>query len=759
MNILHLEDNRDDARLVEAILQEEWPACRVIVVANREDYLHQLRAGGHDLILSDFSLAAYNGLEALARARAEVPEVPFIFLSGTIGEHRALEAVKAGAQDYVLKDNLRRLVAAVRRVLREQEERARRAAAEDALRRFAAVLESTPDFVGLAARDGRVFWVNKAGLRLIGRAETYDPGLLTLADLHPADIRERLAREGLPAAAASGSWVGESALQTAAGVRVPVSQALIAHQAADGSVEYYSTVMRDLSAFKQAERHIREQADLLNKARDAIVVSDLDDRIVFWNQGAERIFGWRAAEVTGRKVREVLDAAASPDAAELAAAADEDGEWRSEVNLRTKRGEPLVAELRVTLIRDEQGRTKSRLSIATDVTKRRKIEEQFLRAQRLESIGMLAAGIAHDLNNVLAPILMAAPMLRERALDPADRKLIASLEASAQRGAGLVRQILGFAQGIGGEPQLMAVESILADIASVVRQTFPRSIQLSTSTASDLWAVKANPTQLHQVLLNLCVNARDAMPSGGRLSLVAENLVIDDLVAATMDGARAGAYVVLQVSDTGSGISPEVQQRIWEPFFTTKEATKGSGLGLSTVLGIVNEHQGFVTLKTEPGRGTTFRVHLPAALTNPEKPGAPVPLSAPRGNGELVLVVDDEPDVREVTSAILAHHGYRVLTAGDGAEAVTLLAPRSTEVKIVVTDLQMPHLDGASLASVVRRLNPAIRIIVMSGMDGARATEVVQRIAATFLAKPFKSDELLGAVAVALGASASSGVA
>jgi PAS domain S-box-containing protein len=735
---------------VEAILQEEWPGCRVTLVTNRVDYVRQVRQGGHDLILSDFSLAAYNGLDALELARAEAPRVPFIFLSGTIGENRAIEAVQAGAQDYVLKDNLRRLVTAIRRALRESEERAQRAAAEDALRRFAAVLESTPDFVGLTARDGRVFFVNHAGMRMIGRPESSDPGLLTLTDFHPADIRQRLEREWLPAAASMGSWVGESALQTAGGGRVPVSQAIVAHKAADGSVEYYSTIMRDLTAFKEAERHIREQADLLNKARDAIVVSDLDDKITFWNQGAERILGWKAGEAVGQPMRERLDEAACPDAGALAAAADEEGEWRSEVTLHNKRGEALVAEVRITLVRDEQGRPRSRLLIATDITKRRKIEEQFLRAQRLESIGMLAAGIAHDLNNVLAPILMAAPMLRERSADPSDRKLISNLETSARRGAGLVRQILGFAQGIGGEPQLMAIESIMADIASVVRQTFPRSIQFSTSSPPELWAVKANPTQLHQVLLNLCVNARDSMPSGGRLDLSAENIVIDDLAAATIEGARAGAFVVMQVKDTGTGIPPDLLKRIWEPFFTTKEATKGSGLGLSTVLGIVSEHQGFVTLKTEVGRGTTFRVHLPAALTGPEKAGTATPFNAPRGNGELILVVDDEPDVREVTSAILAHHGYRVLTAGDGAEAVTLLAPRSTEVKLVVTDLQMPHLDGASLASVVRRLNPAIRILVMSGMDSARTSEAIQRIAGTFLAKPFKSDELLAAVSTLL---------
>ncbi len=745
MTILHLEDNPVDAQLIVDLLQAEWPACAVTTVSDLPEFERRLQAATYDVILSDFSLGACDGMEALAVARRDRPEVPFIFLSGTIGEVRAIEAVKAGARDYVLKGNLRRLVTSIQQALRERDERRQRAAAEESQRRFAEVLESAPDFVGLAARDGRVFYVNRAGLRMIGRPVTYDPGLLTFPEFHPPEVRPRLALEILPAVHEHGTWVGETMLLGADGRRIPVSQAIIAHRDAAGVVEYYSTIMRDLSAFKRAEQHIREQADLLNKARDAIVVSDLDGRVTFWNQGAERILGWTAREAIGRPVRELLGNQAYPGEEELAAV-EAEGEWREEVAARTKAGESLVLEVRVNVIRDEAGRPRSRLSLATDITKRRKVEEQFLRAQRLESIGMLATGIAHDLNNVLAPILMAAPMLRERSTDPADRKLIGNLETSAQRGAGLVRQILGFAQGIGGEPQLMGVESVLADIVSVVRQTFPRHLQFSTAIAPDLWPVKANPTQVHQVLLNLCVNARDAMPAGGRLELSAENVVLDAMSAATMDGARAGAFVVMEVRDTGGGIAPELQARIWEPFFTTKEGTQGSGLGLSTVLGIVTQHQGFVTLKSEVGRGSTFRVHLPAVLSTKAADAPPALLPRPRGNGELILIVDDEPDVREVTAAILAHHGYRVLPAVDGAEAVTLLAPRAQEVRVVVTDLQMPHLDGVSLASVVRRLNPEIQLIVMSGMDTHRASEAVRSFAGAFLAKPFKAEDLLGAV-------------
>ncbi len=746
MKILHLEDNLDDATLVREVLHEEWPHCDVLVVDNREDFTRQVQQGGHDLILSDFTLMAFNGLEALKLARRSTPETPFIFLSGTIGEDRAIEAVHAGAQDYVLKDNMRRLVTAIRRALGESEERRQRQSAEEALRRFAAILESTPDFVGMAALDGRVFYVNRAGLRMTGHKESQDPGLLSMGDFHPPAIADRIRQEYIPIALHEGSWVGETALISGDGGEIPVSQVIIAHKDAGGGVEYLSTVMRDLSAFKEAERHIREQADLINKARDAIIVSDLNGRITFWNHGAGRVFGWTPLEAIGRLGVELLGEAALADSEEAGKALVEDGEWRGELQLRNKDGELLVIENRVTMIRDAEGRPTSRLSIATDITERKKIEEQFLRAQRLEGIGMLAAGIAHDLNNVLAPILMIAPVLRERATNPADTRMLTNLEKSAERGAGLVRQILGFAQGISGQPQITQVKHIMRDLSAVIRQTFPKNIQFQESAAVDLWAVKANPTQIHQVLLNLCVNARDAMPKGGRLDLTAENTVFDELGASAVEDARPGAYVVLQVEDTGSGIPPDIRKRIWNPFFTTKEASKGTGLGLSTVLGIVKEHHGFVSLKTEVGRGSTFQVYLPAVEVGREDLAEPLPNEVPRGNGELILVVDDDASVREVTTVILAHHGYRVLGAGDGAEAVALLAPRSAEVSLVITDLQMPHLDGAALASVVLRLNPAMPILAISGMGSGRSAASSKRFAGDFLLKPFKAGELLATV-------------
>jgi two-component system, cell cycle sensor histidine kinase and response regulator CckA len=387
-----------------------------------------------------------------------------------------------------------------------------------------------------------------------------------------------------------------------------------------------------------------------------------------------------------------------------------------------------------------------RLKEEAGAADRKRMDDQFLRAQRLESIGMLASGIAHDLNNVLAPIILAAPVLREHATHPDDLRIITSLEKSAERGVALVRQILAFAQGVGSGHQLVDVRHLLRETISVIGQTFPKNIRLEDDVPANLWPITADPTQIHQVILNLCVNARDAMPSGGSLGLRAENCTLDERAAKKIEGASAGSWLVLHFEDTGTGIPDETLTNIWEPFFTTKEAGKGTGLGLSTVRGIVENHKGFITLKTRPGHGSTFRVYLPAAEAAMNRSSsAPVRPRPSNGKGELILVVDDEPQIRDITAAILSRHGYRVLIAADGTEAVAIFASRSNEISVLVTDLRMPNLDGAALASVVQHLNPTVKILAMSGLSSG-ADYQMKRFAGALLFKPFKAEALLQSV-------------
>ena len=745
MKILHLEDNAADVARARALLTAEWPDIQIQVVSSQAAYRRELQAGGYDLVLSAFAVPGFDGLTALQIATEQLSAAPFVFLSGTIGEERAIEAVRAGAADYVIKDRMQRLVTAVKAALRARTQHRERRVAEAERRasddNYRTLFEQANDGICIANAEGGLIDVNLRACEMLGYTRAEFLGR-RLTDFMLPEEHARL-QLGLSKLVQDIASVSEYRFRRKDGTVLigETSTKLLP----DGRL---LGLMRDVTGRYAAENRIREQAELLNQAHDAIIVTDLDGRISFWNRGAEKIYGWTAAEAIGQVSPALFGpanlAALTPPLESVATT----GEWRGELRLYNRQGQLVTVKISLTSILDDHGQPKARLGISTDISATKKLEEQFFRAQRLESIGLLAAGIAHDLNNMLAPVLMGAPMLRQRLKDPADLKLLVSMEKSAARGAGLVRQILGFAHGVGGQPQTVQLKHLAQDIIAMIEETFPKSITFEYQLPSDLWMTVANPTQMHQVLLNLCVNARDAMPKGGRLTLQGKNVVLDERAAAGIKGAQPGRYLVMEISDTGTGIPPEVLEHIWEPFFTTKESDSGTGLGLLTVRGIVEKHSGFIELLTAVGRGTTFRVYLPADETSAfVSSNTPVP-SVQRGHGELILVVDDEVDIREVINATLTGHGYRVLVAADGLEAVALFAPRTEEIELVITDLNMPGLEGGTLAIVLRRLDPTVRLLAMSGMlpGKNRADPLPDVFGGALMAKPFTVETLLKTV-------------
>lgn len=751
MKILHLEDSPEDAELVRELIVDVWPRCEIECVSCRSAFEDALRRR-YDLILSDFALTSLNGLDALKLAKTASPETPFIFLSGTIGEDRAIEAVQAGAADYVLKDRMKRLITAITRALRESEDRRQRLLAERRSQELSEFLNQAREAVVVADLDGRITFWNQGAERISGWSAV-DAVERRCSDLFDAGVMSKI-DAACHAALESGEWIGEIEITHRLGVPRLVELRLTLIRDEVGKPRARLALGTDITDRRLAERRIREQAEMLNQAREAIFITDLDHKIIYWNNGAERLFGWKADDVLGSIAENILSPAAYPG---LATARDETiarGAWQGEVQMQTRGRAILIVESRQSLVRDDAGNLRARLWINSDITDRKRLEEQFLRAQRMENIGMLAAGIAHDLNNMLAPILLAAPMLQEHVQDPGALSLLGTLEKSAERGANLVRQILAFAHGATGEHRLLQVKHLLRDISAVITGTFPKSIKLEDHILSDLWTIKGNATQIHQVLLNLCVNARDAMPNGGTLRLRAENRILDASAASSIDGARAGAFIVLLVEDTGIGIPPEVLQRMWEPFFTTKEVGKGTGLGLSTVRGIIEGHGGFAEVLTVVGRGTSFRIYLPAAEngTAERHPVPDEPAQQP-GRGELILVVDDERHIREMTRTMLSRKGYRVIVAADGAEAAVIFAQRAAEIRLVISDLHMPNLDGAMLSRALRRINPAAKMLVVSGMSSAlgnRPDYKPEEFADAFLQKPFKPEVLVAKVQLLL---------
>jgi two-component system, cell cycle sensor histidine kinase and response regulator CckA len=620
MKILHLEDNPRDAELVAELLTRESPDLEIILARDRKAYVAALNQGGFEVILCDFNVPGFDGREALQLALELQPDVPLIFISGTVGEETAIESVRRGAADYLLKDRIQRLPLAIQRARKDREARRHR---------------------------------------------------------------------------------------------------------------------------HEAEELIREQAELLDKTRDGIVVTDLAYRILYWNHGAELIFGWTPDEAEGRNALELFGRGLEASIATMERFLAANEEWRGEIPVIAKSGRSVLIELRITVIRDAAGQPKSCLSIIDDITERRKLEEQFLRAQRLESLGMLATGIAHDLNNALAPMLMAGEILRQRMSAPEERRLLELLGRSGQRAAGVVKQIVAFASGGTQEKVLIQTKHLLRDILQLMEETFPRSLQLEHKIPRDLWTVEGNPSQLHQMLLNLCINARDAMPEGGTLRLEAANRVLAEAEADLIPDAAPGRFVVVEVTDTGPGIPPFVLGHIWQPFFTAKEEIRGSGLGLSTVRGIAVNHAGFVNVESELGHGAKFQVFLPASGVSDAVPDAPGSAAVVPGNGELVLVVDDEEGIRESIGMILRQDGYRPLVTADGIQALSQYAGRIREISLVITDLEMPGLGGVAFSQAIHLLNPAAKILFISGaaQPGITAIEGMAK-SVGFLAKPFPAQVL-----------------
>jgi len=526
-----------------------------------------------------------------------------------------------------------------------------------------------------------------------------------------------------------------------------------------GVVHVYAS---DITDRKRAEEQILEQAALLDKAQDAIMVRDLEHRVIYWNKSAERIFGWSAAEVVGRNSIEMVSRQDGSQFVEALQTVLASGEWSGELRQPTKAGGEVIVESRWTLVRDSDGQPKSILVLSTDITEKKKLEAQFLRAQRLESIGTLASGIAHDLNNILAPIMMSVNLLQETVTDKRDARLLETLRTGVQRGAEMVKQILSFTRGQDGARCVINLKHLISEVSKIVQETFPKKIQIKTSVAKDIWTVLADSTQIHQVLMNLCVNARDAMPEGGTLLIQAENVVNAERETQNAEpappcrecsefppDAPPGSYLMLTVADTGTGIAPEIMQKIWEPFFTMKPQGQGTGLGLSTVLNIVKAHSGFIRTESEQGKGTRFRIFLPAAESAVKAAAPEKSQTVATGHGENILVVDDERAFQEITKAIFNKYGYRVLTANDGTEAVALFTQHKDDIDLVMTDMVMPYLDGPATISALRQIDPNVRIIAASGLSENEKLAQDARNT-TFLLKPFTTEKLLATVSQAL---------
>jgi PAS domain S-box-containing protein len=673
LRILLLEDNPLDAELIGETLRSDGVECETERVDTREGFNAALEKGGFDLVFADYSLPAFDGMTALAIARQMRPDLPFIIISGRIGEEIAIEALKGGATDYVLKNNLSRLAPSVRRVLRETEEQVARRKAEEELRKAHAELEQ--------------------------RVRERTAELATTNEVLRIEVIER---------------------------------------------------MRAEERFRESEARLQS---ILKSLDDCVWSASLGwTQIHYLSHAIERIWGRSPSDFYANPQLwlETVHPDERAKVEEAFKALLEAGELDIEYRIARPDGATRWVHNRGHITREENGRPLRLDGIATDITEKKSLEDRFLRAQRLESIGRLASGIAHDLNNILSPVLMGAQILQMRLPSADDRRLLEIMLGNVERGADMVKQILLFARGVQGERLPLQPRHLIREIIKIAAETFPKSILVKSSISEEPWLILGDTTQIHQVLMNLCVNARDAMPGGGSLTISAENVRLDEIYVRMNPEARPGEYVMIAVADTGEGIPQQLLSKIFDPFFTTKEQGKGTGLGLSTVQGIVKGHGGFVNVYSEVGKGTEFKIYLPVA-ESPHAISEAIQTDWPMGNGELILVVDDEAAVRELAQNVLEMFGYRALVASDGAEAMAIYAERRGEIHVVVTDLMMPVMDGPATIRALQRLDPEVRIIAVSGLSGnGRMLEAAQAGVKSFLPKPYTADRLLKAIAETL---------
>jgi PAS domain S-box-containing protein len=754
MHFLHLEDSDRDAELFGALLLREWPECRITRMWRSGEFEAALQLENYDLILSDYSMPGFDGLSALDIARKWCPKTPFLFLSGTIGEERAIETFRQGALDYVLKDSPARLYSAIRSALLHSEREASNRRTEVALlksrEQFQQIAENIDDFIVLVDGNGHCLYSNPS-FRKLSRKAGASSTLNIFEEVHPLD-RERFRSFVSEVFQQSGAKSVEYRLLLPADMirHIEARASLPGHR--DDEAPTLLLAGRDVTDRKEAEELLREQASLLEKARDAICVIDLQFTVTHWNASAERIFRRATVDALGRNFRELLFAKQAERFDTAFALTLAVGEWRGDFRLSDPDGNHLVVDSSWSLVNDARGQTKAILCIITDVTSRRMLELELQRSQRIESLGMLAGGIAHDLNNILSPILMGVGLLRSIDSGEECQMILDTVQTSATHGCELVQQILLFARGGEGQRTTVHMGKFLGELKGFLKTALRRAIQLQIEHDSEIWSISADATQLKQVLLNLCVNARDAMPRGGSIRITASNVQITGGIQRGYHGEiPTGAYVRLNVADTGTGIPPEAIEKIFDPFFTTKELGKGTGLGLSTIAGIVQTHGGAIQVQSVLGSGTVFSIFLPAIAAavqrSPQIPAGDLP----RGRGEVILLIDDDEGILLVSEKILAMQGYEVLTASDGQSGLGEFRNQRDRIQLVICDQMMPGLTGSAVLAQIHKEAPQIRLMKMSGyLEDSPNSEAASYF--TALPKPIQSEILLRTVRMVIDA-------
>jgi len=750
--VLLVEDDPNDAELLLRELRRADfdPVWRR--VDTEKDYIESLDAELH-VILSDYSMPQFDGLRALELLRQRDLEIPFIVVSGTIGEDVAVEAMRAGANDYLMKGHLAKLGPTIRRELNEAENRRARRRAEMALResedRYRDIVEHSQALIWTHDLSGRILSLNRTITIVLGYEQA------TLLKMNIRDLLFSEPENGFDSYIAgiqkSGSAQGTMTVRTASDERL-VWEFQNTLRTEGVAFPIVRGMARDVTKQSKAERALRENqmrlAGIVNSAMDAIISVDGDQKIVLFNATAERILGCPAAEAIGQPIDKFIPREFRERHQQHIQNFGETG-----VTSRSMRSLPVLTALRADGEEFPIEASISQISVAgeklftvilRDITERKQLEEQFRQSQKMEAVGRLAGGIAHDFNNLLTAIIGYSQLVQVH-LGPASpvSRDIEEIEKAGQRAARLTAQLLAFSRKQVLQPKVLNLNEVISDVDHMLRRLIGEDIDLVANAAPDLGYVKADPGQIEQIILNLAVNARDAMPGGGKLIIETANNEINEGEANSHSDMVPGPYVMLTVSDTGHGMDSETQSHIFEPFFTTKEDGKGTGLGLSTVFGIVTQSGGHIRISSEPGQGATFTIYLPRVNEDATSTRVVAAAESSLQGSELILLVEDDEMVRRFARAAIEKYGYRVLEAADATAALELSRQHAGEINLMLTDMVMPGITGAKLGEQLTRLRPEMKVLYMSGYtDNSIMHEGVLSAGAALLQKPFTPDAL-----------------
>ena len=748
LRILILEDVPMDAELVEYELGRARIPFLARRVDSRDAFLRELEDFQPDLILSDYTLPRFDGMTALSLARERVPSIPFLIVTGSVNEETAVGCMKAGATDYLLKSNLARIGPAIEAALERERAHAEKVRAESALAasesRFRSLVQNSSDLVTIVAPDGTILYASDSAERIVGYSPPALVGTSLLEYLDQEDITpvRGLLQNGNGKPSVAGPV--EFSLRRADGSPVWL-EAVGTNLLTDATIRGIVLNARDVSERKRADRELRESEeryrDLFDNASDLVCMADPDGSLLYVNQAWQHGPGYAEDEITEMKLLDIVH----PDSREHYIKVLERvllGERLDHVELIfvPKAGTPITVEGNLSCT-FKDGEPSVVRGIYRDITERKRVEEQLRRAERMQAAGKLAGGVAHEVNNMMTGVIGFSEFLL-RSLDPEDprRADVEEVIRAGTRAADVTRQLLAFTRQQFLRPQVVQINTAILEMEKMLRRSLGEDKLLELRLAPDAGPLRADRGQLEQVLINLVLNARDAMVGHGRVTIETANALWDASYAQRHEGVELplGRYVMLAVSDTGCGMARDVLARIFEPFYTTKPVGQGTGLGLSTVYGIVKQSGGFVWVYSEPDEGSVFKVYLPEASAPEEADPPAQTISAPAGGSETILVIEDEDVVRNLACRGLRDHGYTVVEARNGTEGLRYVREHPGTVHLAISDVVMPEMGGRELAQSLALSDPGLPILFMSGYTGE---DVVQRglldPGAPFQQKPF----------------------